>query len=65
LADAVSATAYLKQARLLPEFRRAAQAAGLSASVPTAIVIAGICRPECLCEIELVAGRSTTAYSRR
>jgi enamine deaminase RidA (YjgF/YER057c/UK114 family) len=64
LADAVSVTAYLQQARLLPEFRRAAQAAGLPASTPTAIVVADICRPEWLCEIELVAGRSTTAYSK-
>jgi enamine deaminase RidA (YjgF/YER057c/UK114 family) len=64
LGDAVSVTAYLKQGRLLPEFRRAAQAAGVPASVPTAIVVAGICRPEGLCEIELVAGRSTTAYSK-
>jgi enamine deaminase RidA (YjgF/YER057c/UK114 family) len=69
LADAVSVTVYLKQARLLPEFRRAAQAAGLPATAPTAIVVADICRPEWLCEIELVAGRTTTtaavAYSRR
>jgi enamine deaminase RidA (YjgF/YER057c/UK114 family) len=65
LADALSVTAYLKQARLLPEFRRAAQAAGLPTSVPTAIVVADICRPEWMCEIELVAGRSATAYSRQ
>ena len=64
LADAVSVTAYLRRARMLPEFRRAAQAAGLPASTPTAIVVADICRPEWLCEIELVAGRSTTAYSK-
>jgi enamine deaminase RidA (YjgF/YER057c/UK114 family) len=65
LADAVSATVYLKQARLLPEFRRAAQAAGLPAAIPTAIVVADICRPEWLCEIEMVAGRSTMAeYSK-
>jgi enamine deaminase RidA (YjgF/YER057c/UK114 family) len=57
LADAVSVTAYLKHASLLSEFRGAAQAAGLPASVPTAIVVAHICRPEWLCEIELVAGR--------
>jgi enamine deaminase RidA (YjgF/YER057c/UK114 family) len=65
LADAVSVTAYLRRARMLPEFRRAAQAAGLPASIPTAIVVADICRPEWLCEIELVAGRSTTAYSKQ
>jgi enamine deaminase RidA (YjgF/YER057c/UK114 family) len=61
LADAVSVTAYLRHARVLSEFRRAAQAAGLPASVPTAIVVAHICRPEWLCEIELVAGRSIAA----
>jgi enamine deaminase RidA (YjgF/YER057c/UK114 family) len=64
LADAVSVTAYLTRARMLPEFRRAAQAAGLPASAPTAIVVADICRPEWLCEIEVVAGRPVTAYSR-
>jgi enamine deaminase RidA (YjgF/YER057c/UK114 family) len=64
LADAVSVTAYLKQARLLPEFRKAAQAAGIPASTPTAVVVADICRPEWLCEVELVAGRSTTAHSK-
>jgi enamine deaminase RidA (YjgF/YER057c/UK114 family) len=58
LPDALSVTAYLKEARLLPEFRKAAQAAGLPASAPTAVVIADICRPEWLCEMELVAGRS-------
>jgi enamine deaminase RidA (YjgF/YER057c/UK114 family) len=60
LADAVSVTAYLRRASLLSEFRRAAQAAGLPASVPTAIVVANICRPEWLCEIELVAGQPTS-----
>ena len=65
LTDTVSATAYLQRAGLLSEFRRAAQAAGLPASVPTAILVADICRPEWLCEIELVAGRPmATACSR-
>jgi enamine deaminase RidA (YjgF/YER057c/UK114 family) len=58
LADAVSVTAYLKRASLLAEFRKAAQAAGLPDSVPTATVVADICRPEWLCEVELVAGRT-------
>jgi enamine deaminase RidA (YjgF/YER057c/UK114 family) len=57
LADVVSVTAYLKRASLLSEFRKAALAAGLPAAVPTAIVVADICRPEWLCEIEMVAGR--------
>ena len=61
LADAVSATAYLKRPALLADFRGAAQAAGLPASVPTAVVVADICRPEWLCEIELVAGRAIAA----
>ncbi len=39
--------------------------AGLPAATPTAIVVADICRPEWLCEIEVLAGRSATAYSRR
>jgi enamine deaminase RidA (YjgF/YER057c/UK114 family) len=60
LADAVSVTAYLKRASLLAEFRKAAQTAGLPVSVPTATVVANICRPEWLCEIELVAGRTKT-----
>jgi len=58
LADAVSVTAYLKSASLLPEFRKAALAVSLPVSVPTATVVADICRPEWLCEIELVAGRT-------
>jgi enamine deaminase RidA (YjgF/YER057c/UK114 family) len=58
LANAVSVTAYLKHAEMLPDFLQAAQAAGLPASIPTAIVTAGICRPEWLCEMELVAARS-------
>jgi enamine deaminase RidA (YjgF/YER057c/UK114 family) len=65
LADAVSVTAYLKQASLLSEFHAAAQAAGLPASVPTAIVVSHICRPEWLCEIELVAGRPAAEPSKR
>jgi len=65
LADAVSVTTYLRRASSLSEFRRAAQAAGLPASVPTAIVVADICRPEWLCEIELVAGPAPGGRGRR
>jgi len=57
LRDTVSVTAYLKRARMLPEFRKAAQAADLPAFAPTAILVADVCRPEWLCEIELIAGR--------
>jgi enamine deaminase RidA (YjgF/YER057c/UK114 family) len=58
LADAVSVTAYLKEAQMLSDFRKSAERAGLPVSIPTAIVVADICRPGWLCEIELVAGRS-------
>jgi len=57
LADAVSVTAYLKQRRCCRSFAGCA-GRGLAASVPTAILVADICRPEWLCEIELVAGRT-------
>ena len=54
-----SAIAYLKRAGDYGEFLRAAAAHGLPASVPTAAVVADICRPEWLCEIELCAGKAT------
>ena len=54
-----SATAYLKRAGDFGEFLRAASAHGLPAAVPTAVVVADICRPEWLCEIELCAAKAT------
>ncbi len=53
------AIAYLKRAGDYGEFLRAAAERGLPASVPTAVVVADICRPEWLCEIELCAAKST------
>jgi enamine deaminase RidA (YjgF/YER057c/UK114 family) len=53
--DAVSATAYLKHADSYSDFMRAAAASGLSAQLPTTVVVADICRPEWLCEIEMCA----------
>jgi hypothetical protein len=32
--------------------------AGLSAHVPAALVVADICRPDWLCEMELIAARN-------
>jgi enamine deaminase RidA (YjgF/YER057c/UK114 family) len=55
----VSAVAYLKRAGDYGEFLQAASAHGLPASVPTAVVVANICRPEWLCEIELCAAKAT------
>jgi enamine deaminase RidA (YjgF/YER057c/UK114 family) len=55
--DAVTATAYLKQPGFLPAYARAAAAAGLPADLPTAVVVADICRSEWLCEVELCAAR--------
>jgi enamine deaminase RidA (YjgF/YER057c/UK114 family) len=54
---ALSATAYLKQAGYRQAFGRAAAVAGLPEDVPTAVVVADICRPEWLCELELCAAR--------
>jgi enamine deaminase RidA (YjgF/YER057c/UK114 family) len=53
--DAVSATAYLKHADSYLDFLRAAAAHGLSPQLPTTVVVADICRPEWLCEIEMCA----------
>jgi len=53
--DVVSATAYLKRADYYGDFLTAAAAHGLSAEMPIAVVVADICRPEWLCEIEVCA----------
>jgi enamine deaminase RidA (YjgF/YER057c/UK114 family) len=57
-ADVVNVVAYLKHGRHLQEFIEAARASGLARSVPCAAVVANICRPEWLCEVELCAARS-------
>jgi enamine deaminase RidA (YjgF/YER057c/UK114 family) len=55
LGDVASATAYLKRKDDFHVFRTAAGAHGLSVHTPTAVVVADICRPEWLCEIEVCA----------
>jgi len=55
LGDVVSATAYLKRAEYFRDFVQAASSHGLSAESPAAVVVADICRPEWLCEIEVCA----------
>jgi enamine deaminase RidA (YjgF/YER057c/UK114 family) len=58
LADVLAATAYLKRADHLDDFRRAAFAHGLRATVPCEVVVADGGDPERLCEVELCAARS-------
>lgn len=58
MGDVMSASAYLKRADYLAEFRRAAAANGLVETIPCAVVVADICRAEWLCEIELCAVRN-------
>jgi enamine deaminase RidA (YjgF/YER057c/UK114 family) len=65
LADALSATVYLKRADYLGELVKAAQANGLAATVPCAVAVANICRPEWLCEIEICAARASIRSTMR
>jgi enamine deaminase RidA (YjgF/YER057c/UK114 family) len=58
MADVKSATAYLKRADYLAEFRKVAGASGLAETIPCGVVVADICRPQWLCEIELCAARN-------
>jgi enamine deaminase RidA (YjgF/YER057c/UK114 family) len=59
LGAVVSATAYLKHAEYFHDFLQAASAHGLSVETPTEVVVAAICRPEWLCEIEVCAVQTT------
>jgi enamine deaminase RidA (YjgF/YER057c/UK114 family) len=59
LGTVVSATAYLKHAEYFRDFLQAASAHGLSVETPTEVVVAAICRPEWLCEIEACAVQTT------
>jgi enamine deaminase RidA (YjgF/YER057c/UK114 family) len=61
----LSATVYLKRPGFLREFRTAARYFGLPVDAPTAVVVAEVCRPAWLCEIELVAGTAGEAGSSR
>lgn len=54
-AGLVSAITYLKRPEFLEPFRRVAARRGLAERIPNSIVVAGVCRPEWLCEIEAVA----------
>jgi enamine deaminase RidA (YjgF/YER057c/UK114 family) len=58
MGDVLSATAYLKRAEYLGKFRKAAQDYGLETAIPCGVVVADICRPEWLCEIEICAART-------
>jgi enamine deaminase RidA (YjgF/YER057c/UK114 family) len=55
------ATTYLKHAKHRRVYLKAAAAAGLPADLPQVVVVADICRPEWLCEIELCAAQSTAS----
>ena len=63
LDDVVGATAYLKRADDYRDFLTVAAARGLSAELPMAVVVAHICRPEWLCEIEVCAMQAKPAQS--
>jgi enamine deaminase RidA (YjgF/YER057c/UK114 family) len=53
--DVVSATTYLKRAEDYRALCRVAAAADLPAQLPMPVVVAALCRPDWLCEIELCA----------
>ncbi len=63
--DVVSTTAYLKRACDYQDFLMAAASHGLAADLPTAVVVADICRPEWLCEIEGCAVRTGSGQQNR
>lgn len=54
-AQAVSAVTYLKESRFAPAFQRIASRHGMPESLPNALCVADICRPEWLCEVEVTA----------
>jgi enamine deaminase RidA (YjgF/YER057c/UK114 family) len=53
--QAVSAVTYLKEPRFAAAFRRIASRHGMPESLPNALCVADICRPEWLCEVEVTA----------
>jgi len=57
MGDVASAKAYLKRKEDYRVFIEAASAHGLARDLPLAAVVADICRPEWLCEIEVCAVR--------
>ena len=58
LGDLVTGIMYLKDPSYYSIFQRVARRHGLPAAVPLAVVIADICRPTGLCEIEGMAVRA-------
>jgi len=56
--DVMSAKAYLKHARDYQPFCEVARSQGLADDVPTTVVVADLCFPECLCEIEFWVSRT-------
>ena len=55
MGDIVRATTYLKDAGDAPLYRRIWHARDLPRNIPHTICQADVCRPEWLCEIEVVA----------
>lgn len=55
LHDAVTAITYLKRPEFLDAFHRVWNERGLPADIPNTVSIADVCRPEWLCEIEVIA----------
>jgi enamine deaminase RidA (YjgF/YER057c/UK114 family) len=53
--DLASAVTYLKRPRDLDAFNRVAGRRGFPTGIPHSIVVADVCRPEWLCEIETMA----------
>jgi enamine deaminase RidA (YjgF/YER057c/UK114 family) len=55
LADSINAVTYLKQRQFLPVFEQVCRERGVPADLLNTIVVADVCRPDWLCEIELTA----------
>ena len=53
--DAVTVVTYLKCPAYLQAFARVCAARGMPQDMPNSVVVADVCRPEWLCEIELTA----------
>jgi len=53
--DLLSATTYLKSPASLETFERVAAGRGLRSATPNTICVAGVCRPDWLCEMEAIA----------
>ncbi len=55
LADTVHAVTYLKERDFLPIFQQACEERGVPRDLLNTVVVADVCRPDWLCEIELTA----------